>query len=1500
MTNSQSGNTITFKPTTYNLVNGLNQDLVYHQKVFFNGFPVELNGIITVYDIPNDGIENAGPQQYLNIIINPYLINPDPNIPPVQNTPDAPYGLTDLVGSVYLYDVFEDDGNGNLVYDSSQGNTDPNAFPFLQQNYPELALEHPGYVALQGSGPNKLLGQEEANITQTTDSNGVIYITNIGTINITGGEGIFQGATGSLSYVENGISGLPYTGTITIEGDITLSEIGNLKNAYIIGQENFNSWSVGFDADGYLKVLPHPDQKVAYQDPFAQWQQDNKDYKNGIFKYQADDGSYYSSWGPKKELEVTLTMDELEQIAIDGFGILQQGDHLINWLEEVKATPYDFLRAYNNSITGPMLIAEPGDTLKITLVNNLEDVSNLHTHGLHVSPVGNGDNVLIPLQPGGSWEIEIAIPDDHFIGPDWYHPHLHGETNEQVASGLGGFLLINPSYDLPDLDKFDPVKNPAFFMAINSFGIQQEYRSGSPDDPLNQSTTGVVVPAGTPLSFTSSTTSQEKIYQLSEAPFVGYNAKPQLYNPQAPQGNPSSSNFSSAYGEGALAEPVENVIHTVNGQYNPTIETTTGAWNLFSFANMTVNSFHVIQLIKVEADGTLTPQEMVLTAIDGDAAGVVEGVRRDVTVSPVLNPGSRVTLQNWFEEPGTYYFISNATDEILGDDAPDITKDKGFKDGHLIWGSQVLATVEVTGDPVNTGAFPEPYDVLVEQSDEINAMVDAALAGDVTRERTFTWSANIGGAIAAGRTPDDTEVETFEGTYTINGKYWATEGGGMPPLTMPMLGTREIWNLRNTSGISDPTLASDLPLLEWHPFHIHQNDFVVLEINGIPVEQIEDNYLARVLSDTIALPPSYAPGSVTPQNPYGTPQMNGTPSEVKILMDFKDYPGTYVNHCHILFHEDAGMMAAVRVILNTNSTWLGLGQDNSGSVRLSLASDLDQTVKLNPYGDSFSGGVQVAIADINFKTNPPDNNNVSDNVTDIATVQKFLNSTSERFTVKIFDGKDPNSLLSEINPFQDFQAALQQGAAIASGDIDGDGFADIIVGIGGGIAPRIELYSGQTYQLMAKFNPFHHEGFTGLINLAAGDVNSDNFDDILVAQGDGGRGLVEIYSGIEFYNLIKSGEIKNLSPNGVAHETSLLTQEFRPYGDSYTGEVKITSGYILSRPEFPNGQPIQTSNANITTLATGDIPAGKESIQVWTYMGGGHSHDHGTETTSTTTAEVKFNIGFTPAQKVVDISGTFADIPNGLRGEPVLLAQMEDGSQELIHLTPDKGELETIAVPRNNSPTTTFNPAPGSNDLGSLIYDLQGVSGNATAKTDDAALQQTDAFFSNLVGLYEVLDATGSIADTLDFNPNSNVLRPGEAGYAQTAIANRINNFILQEGGKGQNTTASDFGDVFIQGGRLYSPFVIANGGNLIPNGGTINDGMNAFLQKNPNNTAATLENYTNVEVAYFTFGSANPDGTEHLKNWGDNTFGFEDLPGNLGISDFDFNDAVFKFSFSA
>lgn len=218
---------------------------------------------------------------------------------------------------------------------------------------------------------------------------------------------------------------------------------------------------------------------------------------------------------------------------------------------------------------------------------------------------------------------------------------------------------------------------------------------------------------------------------------------------------------------------------------------------------------------------------------------------------------------------------------------------------------------------------------------------------------------------------------------------------------------------------------------------------------------------------------------------------------------------------------------------------------------------------------------------------------------------------------------------------------------------------------------------------------------------------------------------------------------------------------------------------------------------------------------------------------------------------------------------------------------------------------TNFIASPIGNNLGSLFYDTRGSKEDVSVKTEDTALSQTDALFHNLVGLYQVQDVNGSILDTLDLNGNGSVtdlLNPTDAGYAQTAISNAVSNFILQLGAKsntGKNTTATEFGDILLQGGRLFAPFVIANGGNLISTGGTLQTGLDNFLAQNPGNVGSTLDNFMTHAVAYFSFGSANPDnGSEHLQNRGNNTFGFEDLPGNLNVSDFDFNDSVFQFTF--
>ncbi len=97
---------------------------------------------------------------------------------------------------------------------------------------------------------------------------------------------------------------------------------------------------------------------------------------------------------------------------------------------------------FNGGVPGPTLRLRPGDTLRIELVNRLEEVTNLHLHGLHVTPQGNGDNVFLAVEPGGSQQYEYQLRDDHPPGVYWYHPHHHGTVADQVFGGLYGAIVV--------------------------------------------------------------------------------------------------------------------------------------------------------------------------------------------------------------------------------------------------------------------------------------------------------------------------------------------------------------------------------------------------------------------------------------------------------------------------------------------------------------------------------------------------------------------------------------------------------------------------------------------------------------------------------------------------------------------------------------------------------------------------------------------------------------------------------------------------------------------------------------------------------------------------------------------------------------------------------------------------------------------------------------------------------------------------------------------------
>lgn len=104
---------------------------------------------------------------------------------------------------------------------------------------------------------------------------------------------------------------------------------------------------------------------------------------------------------------------------------------------------------YNGTSPGPTLRVRPGDLLRVQLANRLGQPTNLHTHGLEVSPQANGDNPFVSIDPGSVFDYEFRIPSDHPAGTFWYHPHHHGTVADQIFAGLAGALLVEGGPDLP-------------------------------------------------------------------------------------------------------------------------------------------------------------------------------------------------------------------------------------------------------------------------------------------------------------------------------------------------------------------------------------------------------------------------------------------------------------------------------------------------------------------------------------------------------------------------------------------------------------------------------------------------------------------------------------------------------------------------------------------------------------------------------------------------------------------------------------------------------------------------------------------------------------------------------------------------------------------------------------------------------------------------------------------------------------------------------------------
>jgi suppressor of ftsI len=111
---------------------------------------------------------------------------------------------------------------------------------------------------------------------------------------------------------------------------------------------------------------------------------------------------------------------------------------------------------YNGNDVPPTMRVRPGQDLRVEYINALSPVSkercvmmpcsnrsNLHFHGLHVSPDRPQDDVLtMSAAPGETLRYTVSVPRNQPPGLYWYHTHQHMESYRQDLDGMSGAIVV--------------------------------------------------------------------------------------------------------------------------------------------------------------------------------------------------------------------------------------------------------------------------------------------------------------------------------------------------------------------------------------------------------------------------------------------------------------------------------------------------------------------------------------------------------------------------------------------------------------------------------------------------------------------------------------------------------------------------------------------------------------------------------------------------------------------------------------------------------------------------------------------------------------------------------------------------------------------------------------------------------------------------------------------------------------------------------------------------
>jgi FtsP/CotA-like multicopper oxidase with cupredoxin domain len=281
-----------------------------------------------------------------------------------------------------------------------------------------------------------------------------------------------------------------------------------------------------------------------------------------------------------------------------------------------------------------------------------------------------------------------------------------------------------------------------------------------------------------------------------------------------------------------------------------------GTQEFWRVANAAANT---IMDIEVDYDGK--PQTLQIVGLDGVPTGSQDGKRQGKIVTQnhiLLPPASRVEFI-LAAPPQTTTKAYLVTRTIDGGPASDSNPHRQ------------MAQIVTTDSPVKLPRLPERS-----RPPHLQRFEDAANLKPTAERKLYFWEVSFPGR-RAKKHPG--EPVTF--FIAVDGQDAKVYDPNNPPDIITNKGAVEDWTIENRTE-------------ELHEFHMHQIHFLIEEVNGKPVPKKE-----RQWRDTY-------------QVPYWTG--DGPYPSIKVRMDFRGaVVGDFVYHCHILDHEDGGMMAIIRV-----------------------------------------------------------------------------------------------------------------------------------------------------------------------------------------------------------------------------------------------------------------------------------------------------------------------------------------------------------------------------------------------------------------------------------------------------------------------------------------------------------------------------------------------------------------------------------------------------------